>query len=149
MRAPNIATRLKILRQERGLSQEQLAALPGFKDRQTISAIETGFRRVSASELIEVANELEVSLDYFTDPFRLDGQERFSWRQTGVGPAELAEFERTASAWLGAYRALAAQVGRRMPLIRPTLRMSKQSTIEEAMEAGERIAEEFNLGPIP
>lgn len=27
--------------------------------------------------------------------------------------------------------------------------MSKQSTIEEAMEAGERIAEEFNLGPIP
>ena len=36
-----------------------------------------------------------------------------------------------------------------MPLIRPTLRMSKQSTIEEAMESGERTVEELNLGPIP
>ena len=144
-----IPTRLKTLRQERNLSQQHLAALLGFKDRQTLSAIETGVRRVSAPELIEVANKLDVSLDYFTDSFRLDGQERFSWRQSGVDPAELAEFERTASGWLGAYRALAAQVGRRMPLIRSTLRMSKQSTIEEAMETGERIAEEFDLGPIP
>lgn len=149
MTTENIPRRLKTLRRQRNLSQKHLAALLGFNDRQTISAIETGVRRVSASELVEVANKLEISLDYFTDPFRLDGQEKFTWRQFEVGPAELAEFERTASGWLGAYRALAAQVGRPMALIRPTLRMSKQSTIEEAMEAGERIAEEFNLGPIP
>ena len=149
MAAQNIGSRLKVLRQERGLSQEQLAVLFGFKDRQTVSAIETGVRRVSASELIEVANKLHVSLDYFTDPFRLDGEEMFSWRHFGVGPAELGKFESTASSWLGAYRALAAQVGRRTRLIRPTLSMSRQSTFELAMEAGERIAEEFNLGPIP
>ena len=149
MVAQNIGTRLKILRQERGLSQEQVAVLFGFKDRQTVSAIETGVRRVSASELIEVANKLDVSLDYFTDPFRLDGKEMFSWRQIGVGPAELGEFESTAGRWLGAYRTLAAQVGRRTRLIRPTLSMSKQSTFEEAMEAGERIVEDFELGTVP
>ena len=149
MTAQNIGARPRVLRQERGLSQEQLAVLFGFKGRQTVSAIETGVRRVSASELIEVANKLEVSLDYFTDPFRLDGKEMFSWRQFGVSPAELVEFESTASGWPGAYRALAAQVGRRTRLIRPTLSMSKQSTFEEAMEAGERIAEEFALGSIP
>ena len=47
-----IGTRLKALREERKLSQDDLARLFGFKDRQTVSAIETGERRVSAEELL-------------------------------------------------------------------------------------------------
>ena len=86
MTAQLIGSRLRALRRERGLSQEQLAELFGFKDRQTVSAIETGLRRVAASELIQVMDKLNVPLDYFTDRFRLDGECKFSWRQMGVGP---------------------------------------------------------------
>jgi transcriptional regulator with XRE-family HTH domain len=47
-----IGARIKALREERRLSQDDLARLFGFKDRQTVSAIETGERRVTAEELV-------------------------------------------------------------------------------------------------
>ena len=80
-----IGARLKALRDQRRLSQDDLARVFGFKDRQTVSAIETGERRVSADELLLLVEKLEVPLDYFIDPFRLDGEGRFSWRQGGTG----------------------------------------------------------------
>ncbi|TIV08554.1 MAG: helix-turn-helix transcriptional regulator, partial [Mesorhizobium sp.] len=52
MSTPTISIRLKALRRQRNLSQEEAARLFGFKDRQTISAIETGERRLSAEELV-------------------------------------------------------------------------------------------------
>ena len=64
-----IGARIKALREERKLSQDDLARLFGFKDRQTVSAIETGERRVSAEELLIAVEKLGASLDYFTDPF--------------------------------------------------------------------------------
>ncbi len=149
MTAQHIGTRIKAKRQERGLSQDELAHLFGFKDRQTVSAIETGARRVTAEELLLAADKLNAPLDYFTDPFRLDGEGRFSWRQTGVGLSELTEFERTASRWIGAYRTLAVQVGRRAPLMRRALGLTKSSRFEDAVEAGERFAAEFELGDVP
>ena len=149
MTAQLIGSRLRALRVERGLSQEQLAELFGFNDRQTVSAIETGIRGVAASELIQIVNKLNVPLDYFTDPFRLDGEGVFSWRQMGVGQIELGSYERTAGQWLGAYRSLAEQVGQRTPLMRRTLAISKHSSFEEAAHSGERFAEEFGLGSIP
>ena len=144
-----IGTRLKALRQERSLSQDEMARLFGFKDRQTVSAIETGVRRVTAAELLLAVEKLRVPLDYFTDPFRLDGEASFSWRQSGVGRLELAEYERTAGRWVGAYRALSVQVGRRAPLMRQTLGLTKLSRFEDAVDAGERFAAEFELGVVP
>ena len=84
-----IGTRIKALREERKLSQDDLARLFGFKDRQTVSAIETGERRVTAEELLIAVEKLGAPLDYFTDPFLLVGEGRFSWRQTDVGPQRL------------------------------------------------------------
>ena len=144
-----IGTRIKALRQERGLSQESLAQLFGFKDRQTVSAIETGVRRVTAEELLLAVEKLNAPIDYFTDPFRLDGEGRFSWRQSGVSGSQLAEYERRASRWVGAYRSLAAQLGRRAPLMRRALSLTRLSRFEDAMEAGERLAAEFELGDVP
>ena len=149
MASQTIGARLKALRQERGLSQDRMARLFGFKDRQTVSAIETGVRRVTAAELLLAVEKLNVPLDYFTDPFRLDGEGLFSWRQTGVGRSELAEFERTAGRWIGAYRALGAQVGRRSPLMRGALGLTKTSRFDEVVDAGERFAAEFELGDVP
>lgn len=144
-----IGTRIRALRRERGLSQDGLARVFGFKDRQTVSAIETGVRRVTASELLLAVEKLNVPLEYFTDPFRLDGEVLFSWRQSGVGRAELREYERTASLWVGAYRTLAAQAGRREPLMRHALGLTKHAKFEDAMDAGERFVAEFELGDVP
>ena len=140
-----IGTRIKALRKQRGLSQDRLAQLFGFKDRQTVSAIETGVRRVTATELLLAVEKLGAPLDYFTDPFRLDGEANFSWRQSGVGRRELGEYERKASQWVGAYRALAAQIGRPMPLMRRTLGLTRASRFEDAVEAGERFANELDV----
>lgn len=144
-----IGTRIKALREEQKLSQDDLARLFGFKDRQTVSAIETGERRVTAEELVIAVEKLGVPLDYFTDPFLLVGEGRFSWRQTDVGTERLSAYERSAGRWIAAFRAIAPQVGRAAPLLRRALGLTRHQRFEDAMEAGERFVVEFGLGDVP
>ena len=144
-----IGARIKALREERRLSQDELARLFGFKDRQTVSAIETGERRVTAEELVLAVEKLGAPLDYFTDPFLLVGEGRFSWRQTDVGPQKLDAYERNAGRWIAAFRAIAPQVGRSSPLLRRSLGITRHQRFEDAMEAGERFVMEFGLGEVP
>jgi Zn-dependent peptidase ImmA (M78 family)/transcriptional regulator with XRE-family HTH domain len=144
-----IGARIKALREERELSQEDVARLFGFKDRQTVSAIETGERRLSADELLLAIEKLGASLDYFTNPFLLVGEGRFSWRQSRIGLSRLEGFERSAGRWIAAYRTLAPQVGRPVPLLRRTLGLTSRSSFEDAAAAGERFTTEFKLGDVP
>jgi Zn-dependent peptidase ImmA (M78 family)/DNA-binding XRE family transcriptional regulator len=144
-----IGIRLKALREARGLSQDELARIFGFKDRQTVSAIETGERRVSAEELLLAVDKLGEQVDYFTDPFRLEGEGKFSWRQTKVPLKQLESFERVAARWIAALRTLAPQVGKPASVLRQSLRLTPRSTFEEAQEAGERFAADFELGDVP
>src|SRR6476659_4331317 len=96
-----IGARIRALREERKLSQDDLAPLFGFKDRQTVSAIETGERRVSAGELLLAVERLGAALDYFTDPFLLAGEGKFSWRRHAqVGLESDKAFERVAGRWI-------------------------------------------------
>ena len=149
MSTRRIGTRFRALREERKLSQDDLARMFGFKDRQTVSAIETGARRVTADELMLALEMLDVPLEYFTDPFRLVGEGRFSWRQTGVGAEQLGEYERVAGRWIAAFRALAPQVGRETPFMRRALGLNRRSCFEDAMLAGSRFVAEFGLGEAP
>ena len=149
MSASVIGPRIKALREEQKLSQDDLARLFGFKDRQTVSAIETGERRVTADELVIAVEKLGASLDYFTDPFLLVGEGRFSWRQTNVGLLRLNAYERSAGRWIAAFRAIAPQVGRTTPLLRRALGLHKNSRFEDVMDAGERFVGEFELGDVP
>lgn len=144
-----IGARLKALRDQRRLSQDDLAHVFGFKDRQTVSAIETGERRVSADELLVLVEKLEVPLDYFMDPFRLDGEGRFSWRQAGLPAERLSAYERTAGRWIAAFRRIGPEVGHEIPLLRHSLGLTRQNNLEDAAEAGERFAVEFALGEVP
>lgn len=144
-----IGVRLKAMRVEQGLSQDDLAQLFGFKDRQTVSAIETGTRRMTATELMLAVEKLGAPLEYFTDPFQLVGEGRFSWRHTGVQVGQLEDYERDAGRWIAAYRALAPQVGRDLPLMRRALGLTRNSRFEDAMASGERFVTEFNLGEVP
>ena len=149
MTVHQIGSRIKALREDRNLSQEDLARLLGFKDRQTISAIETGVRRVTAEELLLAVEKLDAPLEYFTDPFLLAGEGRFSWRQSGVEAGQLAEYERDAGRWIAAFRVLAPQVGRDAPLLRRALGLTSHSRFEDAMRTGERFVSELALGPVP
>ncbi len=144
-----IGQRLKALREEKSLSQDDLARLFGFKDRQTVSAIETGERRLSAEELLFAVQRLGVSLDYFTDPFRLVGEGKFNWRQTNVPAPALGAYERVAGQLIAAFRTLGTDLGEKPPLVRQSLRLTKQSRFEDAAEAGERFAAEHDLGDVP
>ncbi len=142
-------SRIRALRTERGLTQDALAQRLGFKDRQTVSAIENGERRLSAEELVRAAQVLGMPLETFTDPLLLIGEGRFSWRQTGVSAQSLTEYERNAGRWIAAYRMLSRQQGRQLPPDRRSLRLARTSSYEEAMDAGERIAASYDLGCVP
>ncbi len=144
-----IGARIKALREQRELTQDSMARLFGFKDRQTVSAIETGGRAVTAEELLLAVEKLGVPLEYFTDPFLLAGEGRFSWRHTGVDGDRLAAYERNSGRWIAAFRRLAPAVGRETPLMRRALGLTRRSRFEEAMRAGERFAAEFGLGDVP
>jgi len=144
-----IGARIKALREEKRLSQEELSRAFGFKDRQTLSAIETGERRVAADELLRAAEIFGVRLDHFTDPFVLVGEGKFSWRQTDVSRGKLLDYETDAGRLIAAFRTLGRQVGRKPPLLKRTLGLTSRSSFEEATEAGERFAAELRLGDVP
>lgn len=145
----HFGARIKALRRKRGLTQEQLRQMFGFKDRQTVSAIETGIRQLSADELVLAVERLGAPLDYFTDPFRLVDEGRFSWRQTEVPLSDLAAYEQQAGCWIAAFRSLAPQMGWEPRFLRWTLGLSRRSSFEDAMQAGERFAAKFKLGETP
>src|SRR5262249_28514004 len=147
--AAPIGARLKALREKQNLSQDEVARRFGFKDRQTVSAIETGERRLSADELLRAIEIFGVPFDYFTDPFLLAGEGRFSWRQTRVVGRDLDAYEVDAGRLIAAFRALAPQAGEPTPLLRPALGLGKDSRLEEASAAGERFAAELELGDVP
>ena len=149
MELQSIGKRIRALREERGLSQEALARLLGFKDRQIVSNIETGGRRVKAEELVLAAQKLVVPLDYFIDPFLLAGEGYFSWRRSDVSHDQVATYEHHAGNWLAAFRNLAPKVGHDMMFFRHTLALTANSSYEDAMRAGERFVTEFNLGATP
>ncbi|TGP86405.1 helix-turn-helix domain-containing protein [Mesorhizobium sp. M2D.F.Ca.ET.223.01.1.1] len=144
-----IGARIRALREQRKLSQETLTEQFGFKDRQTLSAIEIGERKVAADELLRAVEIFGVPIDYFTDPFRLAGEGRFSWRQTGVDGDRLRGYEEAAGRFIAAFRTLGHQVGHQPPLIRPMLSLTRHSSFDDASTVGERFAIEFGLGDVP
>ena len=110
-----MGARIKAKRDELGFNQEAVARHLGFKDRQTLSAIETGERKVSAEELVRFAEVLAAPLDYFTDPFLLVGEGAFSWRQSGIAGDALNAYERDAGRLIALHRALGIELGQRPP----------------------------------
>lgn len=144
-----IARRLKAAREEQGLTQQELSARLGFKDRQTLSTIEAGERQVSAAELALAADALGRPIEYFTDAFRLDGEGEFSFRAKAVDPAELDGFEERAGRWIAMYRELGAQEGVAPPRIGTKLELTARSSYEDAHACAEAIRQRWNLGDVP
>jgi transcriptional regulator with XRE-family HTH domain len=60
----NIFDRIKLLREERGMTQEQLAEKVGYKSRSTINKIEAGLRDINQSQIADFASALDVTPSY-------------------------------------------------------------------------------------
>ena len=61
------------------MNQDQLSQALGFENRQVLSNIESGKRKLGVDELLKLMQLLHKDLDFFTDPLRFVG-ERISWR---------------------------------------------------------------------
>ncbi len=142
-----IGKRLKAARAQAGLTQAQLSSRLGFNDRQTLGAIESGKRKVSADELLLVMQTLNRDLEYFTDPFRLDGEGSFSWRTSAESVELFDEFESWAGRCLALYRNLATQEDVWTYPLR--LSLTTKSSYEDAHRAAEWLVNEWELGDIP
>ena len=88
-------------------------------------------RPVTAEELVLAVDKLGASLDYFTNPFLLAGEGKFSWRQSNVGLERLNAFERVAGRWVAASRTLAPQVGRPASYLRQALKLSSKNYLQQ------------------
>jgi len=146
-----IGKRLRYAREKLELTQEALSHKLGFKDRQTLAAIEAGLRKLSAEELVKASKALHVDLEFFTDRFRLVGEGSFSWRTTkNAKPAVLDSFEEKAGRWIALYRQLdESKSPGKHSLLQPRLALTQNSSYESAREAAEALGHEWDLGQIP
>ncbi len=145
-----IGERIKLARQEDGLSQDSLSAQLGFNDRQTLSSIELGQRAVAPAELVKLTQKLGRPLSYFTDPYVVAGKNAFSYRAKQARPAELADFERQATKLIAAQRRFREWLGRVPSPVQPQLTsMSPRVALDFATFQGERSAAAWQLGEVP
>ena len=145
-----IRRRLKAAREKAGLTQAELSSKLGFKDRQTLAAIEAGQRKISAEELLRAVQVLGLDLEYFTDSFRLAGEGRFSWRaHKDASPNLLHAFEEKAGRWIATWRRLGELQGAKPSALQSALALSERSSFEEARAVAESLVEEWRLGDVP
>lgn len=143
-----IGERAQIARKKAGLTQEELSDRLGFKDRQILSNIESGKRRVSTDEMLALMKHLGKTLEYFTDPLILVAEGAFCWR-ANAGPDILNAFEEKARGWIALYRTLGADLREPVNPITPRLPLTRRSTYEDARNSAEQLAELWNLGDAP
>lgn len=144
-----IGRRLKALRKLKNVSQDQLAKAAGIENRQTIGQIENGERRLLGRELRAMMEFMEFPLEKFTNPYIPLGEEKFSWRQSEVDPVELDGFENTAKEWMGAYQEIGQELGSNALIRDDRLDLDSRSSFEDACAAGDRLAQEYDLGSVP
>lgn len=145
-----IARRLKHAREKAGWTQAKVAERFGFKDRQTLAAIEAGQRKLTAEELLRAIEIFHVDFDYFTDPFRLVGEGSFNWRAHRDAEIKLLdEFEHKAGRWIALYRKLGEKADETPSFLQRRLVLTIENSFEDAWVAAEALAREWRLGDIP
>ena len=139
-----VGERVRTARKALGITQQELSKKLDFKDRQILSNIESGLRKLSSSELLTLMKALKKDLEYFTDPLRLIGEGAFCWRaEAEVGV--LDAFEEKARTWIAAYRTLGERLGEPVSPLVPQIPITPRSSYEEAWEVAVRLRREWGL----
>ena len=144
-----LRTRLRALRDKRGISQEALAAQMKLVNRQALTDIESGERKIAPAELAAAAEALGTTVFALTDPLQLGEEGRFSWRQAGANLEELDSFEFRAGQWIAAFRHFNKLQGVAINSAVHRLGIDITSSFEDATAQGEALAAKLELGEIP
>lgn len=143
-----IGKRLKIARASH--SQEVLASVLGLKDRQSISQIELGERKITPEELIKAADFLGKPVDFFTDPYIVPESKEFSFRAKTLDRKVLGDFSEQATRLISAHRRFRDLLGETTSPIHTQLPdMTKKTPLKVASLYGERTAAAWDLGEVP
>ncbi len=148
-RSDLIVRRLRLAREEKNITQEDLSIKMGFKDRQTLAAVETGQRKLSAEELTRAMQLLSKPLEFFTDPYQISDKEGvFHWRAK-ASPDVLSDCEMKIRRLIVAYRRFGELLGK--PHVPPELSIPirKSDSFEKVNEIAEYLVEDWGLGEIP
>lgn len=145
-----IGYRVKAAREAKGWTQDELTKGLGLKDRQSVSDIENGKRALKPDEMLTLSDLLNRDIEFFIDPFAVAGEAQFSWRVAPEVPEDsLDGFELKAGQWIGLLRWLREQQDSRASVLKRALRLSAQSSYEDAQERAESLVAELDLGVIP
>ncbi len=145
-----IGERIRDARAEKNIKQEDMADSLGFKDRQTVSNIERGERKVTSEELIRLMGILEKPLEYFTDPFIITQKEIFSWRIPQEAEAKIpVEYEEKARRLIASYREFSRMLGHRISGLSFNLQITSQSGYEDIESITEFLVDEWGLSDVP
>lgn len=140
---------LRMLREQTGHTQEDVAGALNLKNRQSIGQIEAGERHVKPEELVRLGEFFNVPVSRFTDRFEPAQSIAFSFRARDDDPAARNEFQTRASKWLTLFTELGREQRVSRSYLQSTLGLSEGSSYEDAQAAGEEVARAFQLGDFP
>jgi Zn-dependent peptidase ImmA (M78 family)/DNA-binding XRE family transcriptional regulator len=144
-----VGERIRMAREAKGWTQDSLAEAMEIPDRQTVSMIESGDRKVAAEEMVRFIAVLGQSLTYFTDPDLVVEENFFSYRAR-PDAGGIAVFESVAKKLIETNRRLRTLLGEQPPPTFSGLRgLTKSSPIETAEFYGYRFYASWKLGERP
>src|SRR4051812_9835786 len=127
-----VGERIRLAREAKKWTQEQLATAMEIPDRQTISTIESGERKVAADEMVRFIAVLGRPLEFFTDAHLVVEENAFSYRARRT-EADIATFERKSKKLIETNRRLRTLLGETPPPTFSGLRgLTKTSPLETA-----------------
>lgn len=146
----HIGFRVRAAREAAGRTQDDLAALLGLENRQSVSDLENGKRGVKPDELVILSDAFDRPIDYFVDPFSVAGEAKYNWRVSPeVRDETLDDFENRTNQLVGILRWLRDQTPSDASALKRGLRLSSESMFEAAQARAERLAQELGLGEVP
>ncbi len=154
MNNQEIARRVREIREQRGLSQQELAHLMGWKSHASIVAIENGEQSIKMQELLKLATILNVSPEVFYSETSITYSQRpvILWRKKAIDPKIALKEEYNLIEYYQNYRFVERLVDTSSPSIKTLPREScniSSATVDWANQLAEKIHREFRLGDYP
>lgn len=144
-----VVSKLAAYRDAKGIKQADLSKAMGFKDRQTLSAVENGERALKPNELLAALAFMNVSLKDFLDPTSLVGKAKFSWRQQEATSDDLSATEQQVTKLIGLFEHVKkARNVHTQPLLFK-LPLNKSSSIDDVQQCAESLVTYLSLGQYP
>ena len=142
-----IGRQIAAARKTAKVTQDELSAKLGFKDRQILSNIEKGIRKVKPDELGIIMEVLNKPLEYFSDPYQLPEGQLFSWR--AKNEEVIKEIEPKAKGVVSTYRRFAQITREGLTPIIPRLALTPKSSYEDVRTIAEQLVGFLELEKLP